>query len=153
MKEEIIIAGAIRDSSDRKLSQNLVEYLKEHVDGVEYYKFDPGPGFSSKSAVDWMGILGSTADVFQVANTVWCAYKYILLRHNTSNQESATVSIMIKNERNEFSEIVLGPADQTEEGFVREFTQKVDKIRITGLTQETAREIMMMRDSNEWKRQ
>jgi len=83
------------------------------------------------AAFDWQAVLGVTASALAIGQALWAAYQKFIKPLRDQGAKEAFLFVAVKNEKKEFVQFSLGKGHDTEETFVREFSQKVEEIRIS----------------------
>jgi len=129
MNNEIIIGGALANCSGEFSTEDMLSFLKEKTGDVDYYQLRYNPGM--KAALDWQAILGVTASSICIAQVLWSAYKKFIKPQHDKGQTGSFLYITMKDDEKNIIEFPIG-TDITDEGeFVKEFSQSIEKIRIS----------------------
>ena len=124
----IIVGGPMRADLKRgELSHALAQQAPE----LAVYQRIPIPGRVVANAFDWIAVLGTTADLLDIAAAIWAVYTKI--RSSKTKSEEARppgLFIQVKNAQHEFVQVVIDE-NTTEEVFVEEFRTKVSILRET----------------------
>ena len=152
MKTEIVLGGALANTSGEASSEDLLLFLKGKTDGVDYYRMAPPPGSTMGAAFDWQAVLGVTASVLAIGQALWAAYVKFIKPIRDRGSNDAFLFVAVKNERKEFVQFSLGREHDTEEAFVREFSEKVERIRISSNAGEIEVEKRELLHSGIWKK-
>ena len=152
MKTEILLGGALANTSGETSSEDLLLFLKGNTDGVDYYRLTPPPGSTMGAAFDWQAVLGVTASVLAIGQALWAAYVKFIKPLRDRGTSDAFLFVAVKNESKEFVQFSLGKEHDTEEAFLREFTEKVEKIRGSSDAGEIEVEKRELLHSEIWKK-
>lgn len=152
MKHEITFGGALANCSGSASSDDLLNFLKERTEGVEYYQLSPPPGTHMNAAMDWQAVLGVTASTLGIAQALWAAYVKFIKPLRDKGDDSPFLFIAVKNAKNESIQYSIGADGHTEEEFIHEFSQKTEQIRIISEDEECLIERTEIRTSTYWKK-
>lgn len=108
MKTEILLGGALANTSGKTSSEDMLLFLKSRTEGVDYYKLSPPPGSTMAAAFDWQAILGVTASVIAIGQALWAAYQKFIKPLRNNGSSDAFLFVAVKNERKEFVQFTLG---------------------------------------------
>ena len=149
---EVLLGGALANTSGKASSEDLLHFLKPRTDGVDYYRLAPPPSSTMAAAFDWQAVLGVTASVLAIGQALWAAYQKFIKPLRDSGSSDAFLFVAVKNERKEFVQFTLGKDHDTEESFVREFSEKVEQIRISSNAGDVEIEKQELLHSEVWKK-
>lgn len=149
---DILLGGALANTSGKASSEDLLQFLKTRTDGVDYYRLVPPPGSTVAAAFDWQAVLGVTASALAIGQALWAAYQKFVKPLRDSGSSDAFLFVAVKNERKEFIQFALGKDHDSEESFVREFSEKVEQIRISSNAGDVEIEKQELLHSETWKK-
>jgi hypothetical protein len=130
MTNKIIIGGALANTHGQAKTQDLVHFLAERTDDMDIYVLQARPGSITAAALDWQAILGTTADIIQVCNLLWDAFKKFIkpIRDKEKNSRSF-LYIVVKHPDGRSMQFSLGTDILNKEDFMKLFKQAVQEIR------------------------
>ncbi len=106
------------------------------------------------AALDWLAILEGAASIAAVklfAKILWATYKKFIKPLKDKGRDNSFLYVVIENEKKEFVQFALGKDYQDEEIFVRDFTEKVERIRVVSDSAEIEIEKREIKISEIWK--
>jgi hypothetical protein len=149
---ELIIQGALANTGGEVSSNDLLTFLKENTQDVEYYRFSPPPGSIVAVAFDWIAVLGVTASSIEIARALWAAYRKFIKPLKEKGRDSSFLFVAVKNKDNEFVQFSIGQKDNNKEDFIMEFSDKIEKLRIDKDSNEIEIEKRELKLSERWKK-
>ncbi|MHC1757937.1 MAG: hypothetical protein AB9917_00185 [Negativicutes bacterium] len=124
----ITLQVALANTGIKNSSAELESFLKQSLPNGEFRRRPILPEAIMNAVFDWQLILGTTADIIAIAGFFWAAYKKFIVPHLEEKKE-VFIFIQVYNEKNEYTQIVLGKEYADEESFTKIFLENIEKIR------------------------
>lgn len=126
MSSALIVRGALANTGIQSEEDSFLETLTEVL---PVYKHVPQPGIFTAS-LDWLALLGTTADVIAVGGLLWSAYeRYIKPKRAKDPESRALLVINISDDKSHTVNFVLGDVPTEREIFIEAFSRSVTLLR------------------------
>ena len=146
LMKELRIVGASIDADVR--ASEIAQFVATKATDLPIYIFRPTPGVIMGAAFDWTAILGVAADIIGIAGAFWAAYEHLIRKRTAKDaKKPPKFMLQVKAEPYAFVQIIIN-SDTTQEEFVQQFVQAVDKLRDTADVAESGKSIQESYDAS-----
>lgn len=126
MNNALILQGTLINAGKKASKDELLDFLSENLNDVDFYQYKLRPGEITAVSLDWKMIINTTVAILGIANYLWSAYeKFIKPIREKNVDSSAGLLINIKEANGKIYQITLGKECNAKEIFIAEFQEKV----------------------------
>lgn len=148
MTKTIEFFGALANIEHGPDNNTVLNTLAREIDDFHLFKqvFEPGVVYAS---INWRAVLGRSAEVAAIASLLWSIYidKVEPLVGERETHKPA-LFISLKDGEGNWENILIDGSHSDKEVFIKEFTEKVEKLRASENEDETVLE--RMETSERW---
>lgn len=148
MAKAIEFFGALANIEHGADKNTVLETLTQEVDDFHLFKqvLEPGVIYNS---INWRGVLGRSAEVAAIASLLWSIYiNKVEPLVDKKDQHKPALIINLKDSEGNWENISIDGSYADKEVFIKEFTEKVERLRTSDDEDETVLE--RMEKSERW---
>lgn len=148
MAKAIEFFGALANIEHGPDKNTVLETIAQEVDDFHLFKqvLEPGVAYAS---INWRGVLGRSAEVAAIASLLWSIYvDKVEPLVDKKEQLKPALIINLKDSDGSWENIRIDGSYQDKEVFIKEFTEKVERLRASDDEDETVLE--KMEKSERW---
>lgn len=131
MRDTLTLNAALANTGNSHASDDLLSFLQDKMSGVEFKKRISPPGVVMSDAFDWRAVIGTTASLLCIAQTLWAAYKKFIVPARAKGKDNAFLVVEVHSEERECAMFSVGEEYQDEKSFTTAFSEKIQRISVT----------------------
>ena len=146
----LFLRGALANIKSSAENEDLIQLINKHI---PVYKYVPQAG-EIRASLDWVALLGITADIIGVGGALWAAYeRYIKPKRERDSGSKVMLVINISDDNSRNAQLILGDASAEREVFIETFRHSLTALR-EEVSSEDAKvsKAIRVQESNQWIR-
>ena len=121
----LTLRASLANTGNKSENESFLQMIAEQV---PVYRYNPQP-FEIRAALDWLALLGTSADIIAISQALWRAYEvYIKPKLGQDPKSNAMIVVNITSEDGSRINCVLGNSPIEYDMFIKEFRHSVTEL-------------------------